>query len=166
MQSRDRWLYLPIIVVLGFLCTYLGWEWKEAARQRSSDIAVLQFDKSRLEAEVARLQTDLTKAQSLPFLVLPDPVINQMKEKGLKDPVADLVSDLKARTDLIPFQPLGGGETRVTPWVITSNWVVAIADDGHRAIKAFLSYDIKDGEITWTLTAAEPDLLLLEQQGN
>lgn len=154
------------MAVLGLLCTYLGWEWKAAARERTSEVAVLQAEISRLEAEVAGLQANLTKAQSLPFLDLTDMAINQMREKGLSDPVEDLISDLKAHTDLIPFQPIAGGRTQIAPWLITSHWVVAIADDGHRAIKAFLSYDIRDGEITWTLTGAEPDRLLLEQKGN
>jgi hypothetical protein len=153
-------------MVLVFLCTYLGWKWQETATRGTSATATLQAQKEHLEAEVTRLQADLSKAQTLPILILSDMAINQMKEKGLADPVEDLVSDLKTRSDLIPFQPVGGGEKRITPWLITGTWVVAIADDGHRAIKAFLSYEIKNGQIEWTLTAVETDLLLMEQKRN
>lgn len=166
MKARERFLYVATIVVLVLSCTYLGWKWQEATTWGTSATATLQAQRNHLEAEVLRLEADLSKAQALPFQVISGMAIDHMKEKGLAAPIEDLVSDLRSRNDLIPFQPVGGGEKRITPWLITSHWVVAIADDGHRAIKAFLSYEITNGKIDWTLTAVEPDRLLMEQKQN
>lgn len=81
-----------------------------------------------------------------------------MKAQGLDDPIADVMADLETRTDLVPFQPIGGGQTRIGTWLINcGGWALAVVGDGHKGILAILDYKIENGQIKWTVRAAEPD---------
>jgi len=85
--------------------------------------------------------------------------IEQMKRKGLKDPVKDIISDLRRHRELIPYKGSVGGtmnfysESQI--WILTKKWVLAYFEDGHNGGYLLLEYEItKDGKIKWKLVAS------------
>lgn|GEM_PF-5486693 len=161
-MKTNRLLNLLVLAVLGvliILCLYIGWQWRTTRTalvkergDRVSEVAELQSKQERLKLEVSELQTDLRQAKEWPFVVCSDVA---MQAKGLRDPVRDLVADLNNHTDLIPFQPIGGGQTTIGLWLINCDWVLAGVGDGHKAIWAMLRYEVTNGQIKWTVLATE-----------
>lgn len=80
--------------------------------------------------------------------------IEELKKKGLKDPVKDLTTDLMNRKDLIPYKGVLGGTMgfycEENIHIISSEWAAAYFDDGHINGIMLLWYDVsKDGKIRW-----------------
>lgn len=79
--------------------------------------------------------------------------IEAMKRAGLKDPLKDIISDLKRHKELIPYEgSMGGtmnfyGESKM--WILTNKWVLAYFEDGHNGGYLLLGYEITKGEIHW-----------------
>lgn len=85
--------------------------------------------------------------------------IEQMKRKGLKDPVKDIISDLRQHRELIPYKGSMGGtmnfysESQI--WILTKKWVLAYFEDGHNGGYLLLEYEVtKDGKIKWKNVAS------------
>lgn len=109
-----------------------------------------------LQSEIAEIGDKLEaadmKLQNLPQIQ--EFEIEQLKQKGLKDPVKDLKSDLAKRNDLIPYKGVLGGtmgfyfEEHI--YIISSKWAAAYFEDGHKNGIMLLKYSIqKDGKIRW-----------------
>ncbi|OHB78480.1 MAG: hypothetical protein A2Z25_23905 [Planctomycetes bacterium RBG_16_55_9] len=85
--------------------------------------------------------------------------IAAMKRAGLKDPLTDIISDLKRRRDLIPYEGTMGGTMnfygRSKMWILTSKWAIAYFEDGHNGGYLLLEYEIaKGGRIRWKTLAS------------
>lgn len=85
--------------------------------------------------------------------------IEAMKKAGLKDPLKDIISDLRQHRELIPFEgSMGGtmnfyGQSKI--WILTKRWALAYFEDGHNGGYLLLEYAItKDGEINWKRLAS------------
>ncbi len=75
--------------------------------------------------------------------------IEQLKKRGLKEPVKNIIDDLKKRKELIPYQGM-----RFYPessiHVLTPKWVYASLDDGHICGQMLLRYKVsRKGDISW-----------------
>ncbi|MBC8470204.1 MAG: hypothetical protein H8D56_12095 [Planctomycetes bacterium] len=76
------------------------------------------------------------------------------KIKGLKDPVKDIISDLRQHRELIPYEGSLGGTMNFYSegqiWILTKKWVLAYFEDGHNGGYLLLEYEVtKDGKIKW-----------------
>jgi len=85
--------------------------------------------------------------------------IEQMKRKGLKDPVKDIISDLRQHRELIPYKGSVGGTMNFYSegqiWILTKKWVLAYFEDGHNGGYLLLEYEVtKDGKIKWKTVAS------------
>jgi len=83
----------------------------------------------------------------------------EMKRKGLKNPVKDIISDLRQHRELIPYKGILGGTMNFYSedqiWVLTKKWVFAYFEDGHNGGYLFLEYEVtKDGKIKWKTIAS------------
>lgn len=125
-------------------------ELNAALEKKSSEL------ETSLKNEIAelgnKLETANMKLENMPKLQAFE--IEQLKQKGLKDPVADLKADLMKRQDLIPFEGVLGGEmglySEENIYIISSKWAAAHFDDGHIGGIMLLKYNIqKDGKIRW-----------------
>ncbi len=80
-------------------------------------------------------------------------------EKGLQDPINDLVQDLMKHNELIPCEGTVGGTPgfndpdRIA--VLSRDRVIADYDDGHVEGTVELAYTVFDGAISWTVVNAE-----------
>ena len=85
--------------------------------------------------------------------------IQAMKKRGLKDPVADIIADLKQHRELIPHKGILGGTMNFYDdskiWVLTKKWVLAYFEDGHIAGYLLLEYEVTEGgKINWKTVAS------------
>jgi hypothetical protein len=80
-------------------------------------------------------------------------------EKGLHDPINDLVRDLMKHNELIPCEGVLGG----TPGfynpdgikVLSKDYVIAEFDDGHIEGYIELTFKVSNGTISWTVIQSE-----------
>lgn len=83
--------------------------------------------------------------------------IERLKEKGLADPVNDLLTDLKNHRKLIEQKGVLGGTMKFyesESHVLNNKWVFAYFEDGHVSGNMLLKYEVADdGKITWTKIA-------------
>ena len=85
--------------------------------------------------------------------------IERLKEKGLSNPVQDIVSNLTKHRELIPYKGVLGGTMGFyydkEIWVLNNKWVFAYFDDGHYGGHMLLEYNVADnGKINWKRIAA------------
>ena len=85
--------------------------------------------------------------------------LEAMKRAGLKDPLKDILSDLKRHRELIPYEgSMGGtmnfyGQSKM--WILTKKWALAYFEDGHNGGYLLLEYNITtDGGIHWKILAS------------
>jgi hypothetical protein len=82
-----------------------------------------------------------------------------MKEKGLENPVHDIVSDLQKHRELIPYKGVLGGTmgfySTEDIWILNNKWVFAEFDDGHIGGFLLLEYQVSNtGKISWKKIAS------------
>jgi hypothetical protein len=82
--------------------------------------------------------------------------LDAMKRAGLKNPLKDILSDLKRHRELIPYEgSMGGtmnfyGQSKM--WILTKKWALAYFEDGHNGGYLLLEYNIAtDGGIHWKI---------------
>jgi hypothetical protein len=84
--------------------------------------------------------------------------IERLKEKGLSNPVQDILSDLKNHRELIPYEGVLGGTMRFydkESWILNDKWVFAYFEDGHIGGHMLLEYNVNEnGKINWKRLAA------------
>ena len=85
-----------------------------------------------------------------------------MKEKGLDNPIENMISHLQKHSELIPYKGIYGGKMgfydRDEIWVLTNKWVFAYFEDGHNGGYLLLKYDVSDyGKIHWEKIASMKD---------
>ena len=150
-------LYLANINV-GYLAKInaIQTELVEGEKQKLEQEKKFSVMEESLQKEIAELSVKLEiadeKIQNLSQLQ--DFEIELLKQKGLKDPVKDLKSDLMKRTDLIPYEGVLGGTmgfySDENIHIVSSKWAAAYFNDGHINGIMLLKYNIqKDGKIRW-----------------
>ena len=86
--------------------------------------------------------------------------ISQLRERGLEEPVADLISDLQRHPELIPYPGVLGGRMGFNDVarmrVLSGSWVYADFDDGHVSGEAILEYQVAaGGRISWRVLESQ-----------
>ena len=131
-------------------------ELAERTKQKTELDNRLYETEKDLQDEIIALKDKLEKAdktlESIPQLQTYE--IEQLQQKGLKDPIKDLKLDLMKRKDLIPYKGVLGGTmnfySEENIHIISSKWAAAYFEDGHINGIMLLRYNIqKDGKIRW-----------------
>ena len=131
-------------------------------------LAVLVVNNSRYKHQLERLQSNnarlieqLDQGHKTPAAAIELPAwdIEAMKKKGLKDPAADIIADLKQHRELIPYKGVLGGTMNFYDdskiWILTKRWVLAYFEDGHIAGYLLLEYEVvQGGSIAWKTIAS------------
>ncbi len=150
--SRVQLLWLAVAVLLFVFSMVLLWKVMEL----NTELKAFQERQSALSAKVDSLRQALRREPSVsedfPALLTAYD-INQLKKKGLADPVEDLRNDLMNSAELIPLEGVLGGTMqfyRNQIYVLTDRWVLAYVDDGHVAGYVWLEYTVSSGgDIAW-----------------
>lgn len=87
--------------------------------------------------------------------------VEELQRKGLKDPVNDLITDLRKHRELIPYEGILGGTmdfyTDESIHVLSSKNVLAYFEDGHICGYMLLEYHVSNGEISWKVIDSRLD---------
>lgn len=171
--QKTRFLWVGFIILLVILNLFLVFSVfttsKELnlARNREKDLAreiseltaenrKTQDENVRLYDENKKLQISLAyyrrKALRQPRLLPAE--IEELKGKGLKDPVKEIKTDLMQHNELIPYEGILGGVMRFSSeidiYVLSTSMVRAYFEDGHIDGLMLLEYQVSDGgKIQW-----------------
>jgi len=140
--------------------------------KNKSEVRQLETDNRALVEELGRSRKDFEqRLKILEETIKPDESkpanlielyswdIEEMKRRGLKEPVKDIISDLMQHRELIPYKgSLGGtmnfyseGQIRI----LTKKWVLAYFEDGHNGGYILLEYEVTNsGKIKWKALAS------------
>jgi hypothetical protein len=88
--------------------------------------------------------------------------LNGLREKGLENPVDDLIADLLEHAELIPYKGVMGGTmgfySKKDIHILTPRWVLATFEDGHIKGHMLLEYTVAPGgQIYWKVVSASLD---------
>ncbi|MDG5814198.1 hypothetical protein QA601_03845 [Chitinispirillales bacterium ANBcel5] len=118
-----------------------------------------QIRATKLQEKVDSLQARVSETEDRC-----PPGLSQFHKEGLvKQGITDpnlLLSDLKERPELIPYEGVLGG-TMFFPseeymWFVSDYWVLAYFEDGHRAGYLFLEYEVSQGgDIFWKVVTSQ-----------
>ncbi|HUV63327.1 MAG TPA: hypothetical protein VMW24_05470 [Sedimentisphaerales bacterium] len=131
-------------------------------------LAVLVVNNSRYKHQLERLERDnmelvkqLDQVHEVPTAALElfARDIQAMKKKGLNNPVAQIIADLKQHRELISYKGTLGGTMNFYDdgkiWILTKKWVLAYFEDGHIAGYLLLEYEVtQGGRIIWKTIAS------------
>jgi len=118
-----------------------------------ADLLAIQAEKEQLTAQVADLRARYEQQPQNQLGLLPWE-IEELRKKGLKNPVSDLVADLQKHPELIPHEGVLGGTMAFgfpeKIHVLTEHYVLAYFEDGHIGGWMVLEYSVaKGGKISW-----------------
>ncbi|MDP3023963.1 MAG: hypothetical protein Q8O10_00320 [candidate division Zixibacteria bacterium] len=149
--SKERLLWIcltTILVVIILISLFNGF-----SNKRKFTIAKL--NEKILIAQNDTLKTSLRHYREVLQYqpnTLSDKEIDDLKKKGLQNPITDLVSDLMGRKELIPYKGvLGGTMIFFNAHILTPKQVFAYFEDGHIGGYMLLEYQLSDGKISWTV---------------
>ncbi len=142
--ERLVWLgfMLFFVVVLAiYVARGIGLEQDVTAANRALLDAQMQLARYTRDEVPRPADVGLTNAQ-----------IQAMQRRGITRPEPQLRRDLAAQPELIPHEPVLGGQMHFVPegiHVLNDRWVLASFEDGHIRGQMLLEYDIAHGNVTW-----------------
>jgi hypothetical protein len=85
--------------------------------------------------------------------------IEELRKHGLRDPIAQIVEDLRSHPEVIPHSgELGGRMGFYDPdgiHVLSSSWVYAQFEDGHVGGEGVFEFTVQpDGSLTWKVVSS------------
>ncbi|WP_018477283.1 hypothetical protein [Pontibacter roseus] len=163
MRNAIAWIVAAVFL---FAALYFYWQKNEAeSRLRIADNKLAETDQ-QLEQEEA--ETDSLEEMVLPpdtMAVVPpggtefvdelgslsEIDIQKLRQKGLRNPEADLMNDLNRKQgQLIPAEGVLGGKMAIRDSrILNDRYAMAYFEDGHNGGYMVLKYEVKDGNITW-----------------
>jgi hypothetical protein len=152
----------PLIMAVIFLFLFIKTsdELNQVKTEYEKSIASLEKEKSELIQEIKNFKTpvDIEKSEMSNNLLLSRWFVEKLKDKGLANPVRDIISDLADHRELIPYEGVLGGTMRFYEgytWVLNEKWAFAYFEDGHISGYLLLEYEVENnGKINWKRIAA------------
>jgi hypothetical protein len=135
------WLFIFLILLIVVVAVwYSGW-----------------MDDGRTPAE-----PEVRRTEEQPSLFagrgLTESQLRALAEKGMANPMRDIIEALTRRPDLIPYEGVLGGTMHFVPGeshVLSDRWVFATFEDGHVNGHMLLEYEVSDdGSVSWQVIDA------------
>ena len=159
-----------IAVLIALAVTALWWQLSERrARQLNHEVERLTATVDSLRASSNGSGGGGSSAgesagageRTIPSSLLTPGQLQDLRQRGLSDPVRDLTADLERHPELIPIKPVAGGTMRFygsQSAVLSPKWMLAYFEDGHVAGHALMEYRVSPGgKIDWTVLTAKQD---------
>ena len=148
-RAASAVLTIVTVMLLGLLYRKSG----ECDRQ-SVRLDTLYGQAKALEEVAALNKQRADSVVGLAFSPIHPLYIDRLRGQGLRDPIAELIGDLRRHPELIPYSGTHGGGMgfyaigRIR--VLSDTWVYAPFDDGHIGGEAILEYRVAPGgAISW-----------------
>ena len=145
--QRERFYWISLIIVFVILVSAVLF----SNVHNKNKLVDIQYREKELIAEIEYFKKLLTEKEQLlqcqPKLYNWE--IEQLKKKGLKEPVKNIIDDLKNHRELIPYKGMiFYPESRIH--ILSPRWVYTSLDDGHICGQMLLKYKVsKKGKISW-----------------
>ena len=162
MKNKERIMWIGSLVIIFAVSLFVVLQYQTKLSNSEQKKTSLSIDNSKLQqqngdytTQVAELKGEIEKRDNkIKTLVNYDETtMFVLKHNGFTGQLKDIVSDLKAHSELIPYKgSLGGtmgfyGDNDIH--VLTNRWVLAYFSDGHSSGYMLLKYDINNGNISW-----------------
>jgi hypothetical protein len=168
MKNNCRYIFQIGLILfgaafIGLLITHIRNknEVRQLEIKNKALIEVLEQSKKGFEQRLKSLgeKTKMSTIKSANVIELHSWDIEEMKKRGLKGPVKDIISDLMQHRELIPYKGSLGGTMNFYSagkiWILTKKWVLAYFEDGHNRGYLLLEYEVtNDGRIKWKVLAS------------
>jgi len=154
-----------IAVLIALAVTAMWWQLSERrARQLNHQVERLTatVDSLRAVSSNAPQAPDAGAGErTIPASLLTSAQVQDLRQRGLSDPIRDLTADLERHPELIPIKPVAGGTMRFygsQTAVLSPKWVLGYFEDGHVGGHALLEYRVAPGgKIAWKVLTANQD---------
>lgn len=146
-KERFFWIGLCIVfVIVIFVLLFYNFSTQSELRDSLEKGELLSEQIGTLEGSLKQLEKRLRDVSALNSWD-----IDRFKAKGLQNPIEDLITDLSAHRELIPYKGVLGGTMNFSQkHILTSKWVFASFDDGHIGGYMLLEYTVSNaGKIFW-----------------
>jgi len=113
---------------------------------------VTQTNRELLEAQIRLAQYTQHEVPRPVHLGLTNAQVQAMQRRGIARPEPQLRDSLMAQPQLIPHEPVLGGQMHFLPegiHVLNDRWVLATFEDGHVRGHMLLEYEVLHGNVTW-----------------
>jgi hypothetical protein len=163
MKRLGSSIKLVLLLVLLILGVQLFRKTVES-RKHEQRADTLYSQAKTLEEAVMHRRLEIDSLQRRIGALTPEPMsssdIRELQERGLEDPVPNLIADLQKHLELIPYPGLEGLKMGFYDTdgirVLNNVWVYAPFEDGHIGGDAILAYNVAPGgKITWRLVTAQ-----------
>jgi len=155
-SSRQMRGSRALVAALAVMCAALsGLLYRQAAecRRQSSRGDTLYLQAKALEREAAASQAVADSLRARIAALPPSPIhpayIDRLREQGLKQPIENLIADLRCHPEVIPYSGVLGGRMGFSEpdriRVLSDSWVYAPFEDGHVSGEAIFSYRVGPG---------------------
>ena len=146
LQFTERLVWLGfmlffVIVLAIYVARGIGLEQDVTEANRALLDAQMQLARYTRDEVPRPADVGLTNAQ-----------IQAMQRRGIARPELQLRRALVAQPELIPHEPVLGGQMYFVPegiHVLNDRWVLATFEDGHIRGQMLLEYDVAHGSVTW-----------------
>lgn len=154
---------IPSIIAVIFFILFINTinNLNQAEKNFKDKIGKYNQEKKELIAKHKQKEKLLMISENLKMnnIALFDYFVEEMRRKGLANPVDDIISDLRKHPELIPYKGTLGGTmgfySRKEIWILNNKWVFAYFEDGHTSGYLLLEYIITDeGTINWERIAS------------
>ncbi len=155
--TKSLLIILPLIIAIIFFILFIQTndELYQSEIKYQKFVESYNKEKSGLIAQNNNLRKILqTRKDDMPNNIsLYDWDIEKLKEKGLLNPIQNILMDLTNHSELIPYEGILGGTMRFydkESWILNNKWVFAYFEDGHYGGFMLLEYNVADnGKINW-----------------
>ncbi|OGU29293.1 MAG: hypothetical protein A2057_09215 [Ignavibacteria bacterium GWA2_35_9] len=150
---------VPLILAIIFLILYINTINDYNQLRTNYDKSLSDYKEKVKGLIVQNHNLNVLRKNSPPNTInLYDWDIKRLKEKGLSDPVREIIDDLIKHSELIPYKGILGGTMEFYDreiWILNNKWVFAYFEDGHVMGYLLLEYSISDdGKIEWKRIAS------------
>jgi hypothetical protein len=113
---------------------------------------VTEANRELLETQMRLAQYTRDEVPRPAAVGLTNAQIQAMQRRGIARPEPQLRRDLTEQPDLIPHEPVLGGNMYFVPegiHILNDRWVLATFEDGHIRGQMLLEYEVVHGNVVW-----------------
>lgn len=162
MGKRERIIWISVSIVILAIAILAISSYQKELTNLNQRVADLEGSKNawtqreaNLTSEIADLKAQIKQDTELikSFPTNNSEIVYGLRRQGFNGGVQEIIGDLIKHSELIPFKGVSGGTmgfySKEEVFVISDKWVLAYFNDGHISGNMLLSYNVKNGIITW-----------------
>jgi hypothetical protein len=151
-RSSEGLKFTERLAWLGFMLFFVVVLAIYIARGIGLERDVTEANRELLETQMRLAQYTRDEVPRPAAVGLTNAQIQAMQRRGIARPEPQLRRDLTEQPDLIPHEPVLGGNMYFVPegiHILNDRWVLATFEDGHIRGQMLLEYEVVHGNVVW-----------------